>query len=305
MGSSSSHRSAKGLTLALAVSAAGLVVAVATGTCVRVPEAACPVAVPTLEINTTRPALGGVIEARFSFAVLPNVALDDDLSVFVHIVNDDDEVMWTDNHDPPQPTSTWAPDTTVAYTRTMFVPGYPYLGQAAIHLGLYSRETGMRLPLQGEDVGHLAYRVQDIRLLPPADSDNVVLNYDSGWHDLEFEPNDEFHQWRWMKKIGSLSFRNPQRELLLYLHIEGVKPYDEPQRLTVSVSDHVVARLEIEPGDILHKIPLTTADLGWEYTAELTLEVDQTFVPLTLPQLNSLDDRQLGLKVLHVVLAPR
>ena len=305
MDSSSSHRSAKGLTSALALSAAGLVAAVATGACVRVPETPRPVAIPILEINTTRVALGGVIEARFSFAVLPHVALDEDLSVFVHIVNDDGELMWTDDHDPPQPTSTWAPDTTVVYTRTMFVPRYPYLGPAAIYLGLYSRETGMRLPLQGEDVGQRAYRVQDIRLLPPSDSDNVVLNYDSGWHDLEVAPNDESRQWRWMQKIGSLSFRNPQRESLLYLHIEGVKPYDEPQRLTVSVSDYVVARFEIEAGDILRKIPLTTADLGSERTAELTLEVDQTFVPRTLPQLNSLDDRQLGVKVLLAVLAPR
>ena len=304
MSSSSSHRSsARGLTSALAVAAAGLVAAVTTGACARVPEAAHPVAIPTLEINTTRPALGGVIEARFSFAVLPNVVLDEDLSVFVHFVNDDGQLMWTDDHDPPQPTSTWAPDTTVAYTRTLFVPGYPYLGPAAIHLGLYSCETGVRLPLQGEDVGQRAYRVQDIRLLPP--SDNVPLTYGSGWHNLEVEPNDELHPWRWMHKIGSLSFRNPQRESLLYLQIEGVKPYDEPQRLTVAVGDHVVARLEIEPGDILPKIPLTTADLGSERTVELTLAVDRTFVPRTLPQLNNPDDRELGIKVLHAVLVPR
>ena len=303
MGSSSSHQSASGLASALAVSAAGLVAAVATDACARVPEATRPVAIPSLEINTTRPALDGVIEARFSFAVLPNIALDEDFCVFVHIVNDDGELMWTDDHDPPQPTSTWAPDTTVAYTRAMFVPRYPYLGPAAIHLGLYSRETGMRLPLLGEDVGQRTYRVQDIRLLPP--SDNVVLTYGSGWHDREAEPNDELHQWRWMQKIGSLSFRNPQRESLLYLHIEGVKPYDEPQRLTVSASDHVVARLEIKPGDIVRKIPLTTAVLGSERTAELTLEVDQTFVPRTLAHLNSADDRELGVKVLHAVLALR
>ena len=288
---------------AVAVAAAGLLAVVAIVACAREPLEGSPVAIPTLEISTTRPQLGGVIEARFSFTILPDVAFDQDLTVFVHVVNDAGELMWTDDHEPSRPTSTWLPDTTVAYTRMMFVPRYPYLDSAAIHLGLYSPATGVRVPLLGEDVGQRTYRVQDIRLSPQ--TDNVALTYASGWFDYEVDPDNEARPWRWMAKTGSLSFTNPQRESLFYLHIEGIKPYAEPQQLTVSVADRVVDRFEIEAEDIRRKIPLTVTDLGAGRSAELRLEVDRTFVPRTIPQLNNSDERALGVKVLQALLVAR
>ena len=52
--------------------------------------------------------------------------------MFVHFVNAEDEQMWTDDHDPPRPTRTWKPGETIQYTRTVFVPSYPYNGRATI-----------------------------------------------------------------------------------------------------------------------------------------------------------------------------
>ena len=48
--------------------------------------------------------------------------------------------MWTDDHDPPRPTRTWKPGETIEYTRTVFVPSYPYNGRATVVLGLYAAE---------------------------------------------------------------------------------------------------------------------------------------------------------------------
>ncbi len=59
----------------------------------------------------------------------------------VHVVDTDDELMWTDDHEPPTPTTQWKPGQTIEYTRTVFVPVYPYVGDATIQLGLYSTTT--------------------------------------------------------------------------------------------------------------------------------------------------------------------
>ena len=56
--------------------------------------------------------------------------------MFVHVVDTDDELMWTDDHNPPTPTTQWKPGQTIEYTRTVFVPVFPYVGDATIQLGL-------------------------------------------------------------------------------------------------------------------------------------------------------------------------
>jgi hypothetical protein len=38
--------------------------------------------------------------------------------------------MWTDDHTPPVPTTQWKPGQTVEYTRTVFIPIFPYVGDA-------------------------------------------------------------------------------------------------------------------------------------------------------------------------------
>ena len=50
----------------------------------------------------------------------------------LHVVDADDELMWTDDHDPPTPTTQWKPGQTIEYTRTVFVPIYPYVGEAGL-----------------------------------------------------------------------------------------------------------------------------------------------------------------------------
>ena len=77
----------------------------------------------------------------------------------VHVVDSDDEMMWTDDHNPPMPTSQWKPGQTIEYTHTIFIPVYPYVGEASIQLGLYSIANQKRLPLAGDDAGQRAYRV--------------------------------------------------------------------------------------------------------------------------------------------------
>src|SRR5205814_5521817 len=52
----------------------------------------------------------------------------------------DEQLIWTDDHNPPTPTTQWKPGQTVEYTRTIFIPVYPYVGEATLQVGLYRSE---------------------------------------------------------------------------------------------------------------------------------------------------------------------
>ena len=78
--------------------------------------------------------------------------------------------MWGDDHEPPVPTSSWKPGQTIEYTRTVFAPVLPYVGET--HHGgraLRHRDRAQqRLTLAGEHVGQHAYKVArlDLRRRP-------------------------------------------------------------------------------------------------------------------------------------------
>ena len=69
--------------------------------------------------------LGSPVEVTYKFLVAQGATFDDDYTVLVHFLDSDDELMWTDDHQPPVPTRTWKPGQTIEYKRTMFVPIYP------------------------------------------------------------------------------------------------------------------------------------------------------------------------------------
>ena len=258
-------------------------------------DSADPVAAMTFEVNTTHVPVGSPVEATFSFAVLPEAVFEEDYWVFVHFLNDEGDLMWGADHAPPRPTSEWAPGDRVEYTRTILVPLYPYLGDADVHMGLYSLEEGTRLPLEGDDAGQRAYRVGQIRMLPQAE--NVRLRYPSGWHGLEYDATGI--QWRWSEKVGVITFDNPRQEAVAYFHLGSPEWWDaEPRTLTLSIDDRVVDRVDIPAGDIVSKIPLSTTILGSNDVIDLRLEVDQTFVPAQRPDPSSIDTRELGVRLL-------
>src|SRR5262245_29905605 len=97
-----------------------------------------PVATPSVSVNRDRAPLGSPIDITYKFVVSNGVTVDEDYRVMLHVVDADDELMWTDDHDPPTPTTQWKPGQTIEYTRTIFVPIYPYVGEATLQVGLYS-----------------------------------------------------------------------------------------------------------------------------------------------------------------------
>src|SRR5215204_4162788 len=107
-----------------------------------------PVATPSFSVKQTRVPLGSPVEVTYKFVVEKNAPrIKENFRVFVHFLDADNERMWTDDHDPAIPTTQWKPGQTIEYTKTMFVPVFPYVGEATIQVGLHSKSDGHRLPL--------------------------------------------------------------------------------------------------------------------------------------------------------------
>jgi hypothetical protein len=172
-------------------------------------------------------------------------------------------------------------------------------------MGLYSTKSGKRLPLAGEDSGQRAYKVASVELTPQ--SENLLLIFKEGWHPAESAPNNSIVEWQWTKKVATIAFRNPKRDVTLYLN--GDNPgvaFAEPQTVEVAVNGQPVDTIDVTPKqEWLHRTALSASQLGTAEMVEVRLSVDKTFVPALLPAANSRDPRELGVRVFHAFVEPR
>lgn len=290
--------------LAFTIACAAAATALACG---QKNESEPPVATASFAVNHQRAALGSPLEMNYRFVVAADAPkFTENYRVLVHFMDADDELMWTDDHEPSVPTIGWKPGQTIEYTRTMFVPVYPYIGEASVYMGLYSASTSRRLPLTGGDeAGQRAYKVGTIQLLPQ--TDNVFLIFKDGWHPAEVSENSAAIEWQWTKKDATLSFRNPKRKSLFYLHLDSPGGVEhDPQTVTVQLGGQAVDTFKISPKqEMMRKIPLSVEQLGTGDMVELRIQVDKTFVPALLPAANSRDPRELGVRVFHAFVEPQ
>jgi hypothetical protein len=289
---------------AASIGAAALMLVSSTAGCGRKEPPAPPVATPTVSINRDKAPLGSPIDLTFKFIVANDAHFAEDHKVMVHVVDVDDQLLFTFDHDPPVPTTQWKPGQTVEYTRTEFVPVYPYVGDAAIEVGLYSPTTQRRLTLAGTDDGQHAYKVARVQLQPQ--TENVFTVFKEGWHPAEVAEHNPKVDWQWTKKAATLAFKNPRRDSTFYLDVDNPGgAFDEPQQVRVTLAGQPLATFTVTPRQqVLHKIPMTAAALGGDETVELRLDVDKTFVPALVPAANSKDPRELGVRVFHAFVQP-
>jgi hypothetical protein len=282
------------------------VAAASVASCRRKEAPPPPIATPSVTLSRDRVPLGSPLDITYRFEVAADAPpFTEDYRVFVGVVDPDDELMWTDDHDPQVPTKEWKPGQKLEYTRTVFVPVYPYVGDASIHMGLYSPTTKKRLPLSGQDAGQRAYKVGKLQLLPQ--TENVFTVFKEGWHGPETPPDNAMVEWQWTKKAGTLAFRNPKRDSLFYLDVDNPSTtFPEGQHVQITLGDTVVSDFMLPPAQrSLHKILLSSAQLGSEDMAELRIGVDKTFVPALVPASTNKDPRELGIRVFHALVEPK
>jgi hypothetical protein len=221
--------------------------AVTFAACSKTEDTAPPVAAMDVSLSRSKAALGSPIEVTYKFTVAQDAPNLGQRRVFVHFLDADEELMWTDDHDPPTPTSEWKPGQTIEYTRTMFIPSYPYVGAAKVVAGLYAPGQNDRLKLSNEDRGDRSYKVADFELLPQ--TENIFVIFKDGWHPAEVVTEGAGRtEWQWTKKEATIAFRNPKRDVTLVLQVDN--PATGPnaaQNVTVQIGDQVLQTIPVEP----------------------------------------------------------
>ena len=86
----------------------------------------------SFSVKQTRVPLGSPVEVNYKFVVAADATrIDENFRVFVHFLDGTTSRWWTDDHDPPVPTTQWKPGRRLN-TTTMFVPVYPYQGATKV-----------------------------------------------------------------------------------------------------------------------------------------------------------------------------
>lgn len=283
-----------------------LALGLALSSCRRPADTAPPVATPTVTLDRAQIAVGSPADMHYRFAVAADApALTKDYWVFVHFLDRDGELMWTDDHAPTTPTRQWKAGATIEYMRTMFIPKFPYTGETHVEVGLFSPETGERLPMGGENVGMRSYRVATFNLGLAADNTFVVFT--SGWNETETADDASGIEWQWTRREATLSFRNPKRDAELFLQLDQpVRAFPEPQQVELRIGSTTIERFPLPVGErLLRRLPISASQMGAADTVELVIASDKSFVPASIPDLRSTDPRELGVRVFRAIVEPR
>jgi hypothetical protein len=255
---------------------------------------------PSVTINRTKAPLGSAIEVTYTWTLDPNAKkLTQDYRALVHFLDAHKVVLFTDDHVPTPPVTSWEPGKSYSYSRTVFIPVYPYLGEVQVVMGLYpAAGRGERVAMKGEDIGLRAYKVAKMEFLPQ--TDNIFLVYKEGWHSPETSPQNPGLERTWSKKEALVSFKNPKKDVILYLEGDtNSKAFSQPPVLTVSVGGTTGLEIPIENSEVfLKKIRFKAEALGAGEWVDLRLAMNESFVPKA-KGLNQ-DDRELGLLVYHL-----
>ena len=258
------------------------------------------VATPAVGLNRTDVPLGGPLDMSYRFTpAVDRLGADDDYRVFVHFLDEDGELMFEDDHAPPEPTSTWRSGQPVGYDRRMTVPVYPYIGTVTVAIGLYSPSTGERLALAGDSLGQRAYEVASFRMAPQSESG--FLMFEEGWHSAESSALEPTQEWRWSTAESTIAFRNPEVDSTLYLEVQG-RPelFEMPQMLSLRIGDTTIDIIELSSGErSYHVIPIVATAFGTDEMVAISFSVDQTFVPSVVTNGENQDDRELGIQLFY------
>ena len=257
------------------------------------------VATPSLTFSKDRVPINSAVTLTYKFVVAPDAKFAKDYYVFVHVLDSDGEQMWTDDHLPEKPTSQWKPGETIEYKRTIFVPTYPYIGQAVVRLGLYDRDTNTRLVLNAPEASRREYVVAKLEIL--ASSVNIFMITESGWHPAEVDPKNPQNEWSWTQKTAVTRFKNPKKPVTLYIQYDA-RPdlFTPPQQVTLKIGDQAIAQFPADSkAPTLKTFDLTAEQLGTADMVDLVFEVDKTFKP------GGADPRELGIRIFHTYIEPK
>src|SRR5688572_20094487 len=78
---------------------------------------------PSVSLDRLDVAGGQMVDARYRFAVAADASpLPADQMVFVHLLDDDGELLWSGDHRPAVPAEQWKPGQQIVYARPIAIP---------------------------------------------------------------------------------------------------------------------------------------------------------------------------------------
>jgi len=249
---------------------------------------------PSVTLNHQRVVLGTPVEMTYKFVVAKDAKFMSDYHVMVHFGDQDGQLIYTDDHDPPTPTKQWMPGQTIEYTRTFWAPEYPYFGTATIEIGMYAAGEKLRAPMAGIDTGHRSYKISTFQLLPQ--NEGVQAIHRAGWYNLEGSAASGYY---WTKKDAIFAVTNPRKDCVFYVEVDNPSTQlDMPQQVTISLGPALLDQFSVVAmHPVLRRIPISAGAWGNAGNVELKISVDKTFTPKN-------DPRELGIRVLHAAVMP-
>ena len=261
-----------------------------------------PVAAVSVTLPRASVPLGGPLEMRYAFDVVEGVTFDDDWRVFVHFLDVNGELQWTDDHMPPMPTSTWMAGTRIEYERTVFMPDQFSTGPVAVVVGLVNPATGQRARLAGVSEGLREYLVARFDARPASEALLVVP--DEGWYQVEGVGGTE-RDWRWSSGLATMRFANPRQDATLYLDLDQPIDLPAPQRVEIRLGDELIDAFDATPNTRwLRRLPIDVDRLTGNEDVRIEVRVDPIFVPAELGTTAATDTRELGVRMLAAFLLP-
>ncbi len=263
------------------------------------------VASASVSVNPSVVSSGMPVELDVTFAIAPDApSFQEDYTVFVHVIDDEGEMIGAADHMPPTPTREWKAGSKVQYKQPVYAPISDYVGQANFVVGLYSQATGERVPLSGEIVERRAVKAGSFEMRERTEP--YVVIFREGWHPAE-APRGSGLEWRWSMKLGRLTFANPKRDVELTLELDQPnKVFPMPQHVEIRLGNLVVDDFDLEPGpSLVRRITLARGQLGEGPDVDLAVVSDKTLVPAKFAGLRSSDTRQLGVRVFRALVQPK
>ena len=259
-------------------------------------------ATPSVSLSRDKVPLGSPIDITYKFVVAPDAKFTQNYRVMVHVVDPNEELMWTDDHDPPIADDRWKPGQTIEYTRTVFVPAYPYVGEATIQLGLYSKASRAAPAAERRRCGPAG--VQGRTRAARAAERGRVLSLQRRLAPGGSRPSTTpMVEWHWTKKVGDAGRQESRRKTVVLLsgtrqprrNLRGAAAGHGEHRAQDARPVHAARR----EATLLRKIALPAAALGTDENVRHS--PSRSIRPSCRASLSptSKDPRELGVRVFH------
>jgi hypothetical protein len=266
---------------------------------------------PPLDITpraTVSPAsvpAGGPIAIDYLWSVGPTATpLTGRYRAFVHFLDDEGALLFTDDHAPAPPPSEWQAGQSYSYRRVTLTAEFPFVGTAKLVVGLYDADSGARVPLAGADAGQRRIHVAD-PVLRPRDLDRRVRC--DGFYEPEAPLAAPLVVSRFMGRQVDCRFPNPREDVVLFVRAD-IEPqaFSAPPRLRITsdaraaVTTWYAGELPLSSEPALVHVPVAARLLGRGADATFRLSMSETYRPAAF---GGGDPRELSLRVfgLHAV----